>query len=119
MKIPAATFQRLVQGAIKDLPNANGYIDGLVTVRETWEARLKAVEKLLQCLSEAKLTVNLTKSEFGQSQVVYLRHVIGQGEVAPTDAKVQSILAFHPPSSKKALRGFLGMAGCYRIFYRN
>ena len=40
-------------------------------------------------LSRAKLTINLSKSEFGQVQVTYLGHVIGQGQVKPVGAKLE------------------------------
>ena len=119
MKNAPATFQRMIHGVIKDLPNTNAYIDDLVTGSDTWEDHLEAVGKLFQKLSDANLTVNLAKSEFGQAHVVYLGYVIGQGKVAPVDAKVQTILAFPAPSSKKALRRFLGMVGYYRKFCKN
>ncbi|MGL4482151.1 MAG: hypothetical protein ACRCTW_06455, partial [Lactococcus garvieae] len=69
--------------------------------------------------SEANLTVNLAKSEFGCAHVTYLGHVIGQGQVVPVDAKIQAVLAFPVPTNKKALRRFLGMVGYYRKFCKN
>ena len=65
------------------------------------------------------LTINLSKSEFGQAQVTYLGHVVGLGEVKPVSAKVEAIANFPPPESKKQLMRFLGMAGYYRRFYPN
>ena len=62
------------------------------------------------------LTINLSKSEFGQAQVTYLGHVVGQGEVKPVSAKVEAIANFPRPESKKQLMSFLGMAGYYRRF---
>jgi hypothetical protein len=119
MKNAPATFQRMIQSVIQDLPNTNAYIDDLVMGSDSWEAHLDDLEKLFQRLSGAKLTVNLAKSEFGQAHVVYLSYVIGQGKLAPVDAKVQAILAFPPPNGKKALKRFLGMIGYYRKFCKN
>ena len=65
------------------------------------------------------LTINLSKSEFGQAQVTYLGHVVGQGEVKPVSAKVEAIANFPRPESKKQLMSFLGMAGYYRRFCPN
>ena len=65
------------------------------------------------------LTINLSKSEFGQAQVTYLGHVVGQGEVKPVSAKVEAIASFPRPESKKQLMRFLGMAGYYRRFCPN
>ena len=119
MKNAPATFQRMIHSIIKDLPNTNAYIDDLVTGSDSWEAHLEAVEALFKKLSEARLTVNLAKSEFGQAHVVYLGYVIGQGKVAPVDGKIQTIMSFPQPTGKKALRRFLGMAGYYRKFCKN
>jgi len=119
MKNAPATFQRMIQSVIRGLPNTNAYIDDLVTGSETWQEHLQAVENLFERLSKANLTVNLSKSEFGCATVTYLGYVVGQGKVAPMDAKVQTILAFPVPTSKKALRRYLGMVGYYRKFCKN
>ena len=48
----------------------------------------------------------------------YLGHV-GQGQVRPLDAKIQTITKFPIPTSRKELARFLGMAGYYRNFCLN
>ena len=70
-------------------------------------------------MREAKLTINLMKSEFGKATVKYLGHIVGQGQVRPLDAKVQTIAKFPIPTSRKELARFLGMAGYYRNFCLN
>ena len=65
------------------------------------------------------LTINIPKSEFGQAQVTYLGHIVGQGEVKPVSAKVEAIAHFPQPESKKQLLRFLGMAKYYRRFCPN
>ena len=72
-------------------------------------------------LSEAKLTVNLTKSEFCHANLTFLGHMVGQGWVKPVEAKVEAISDFPVPSGKTQLMRFLGMAGytCNRKFCYN
>ena len=72
-------------------------------------------------MREAKLTINLMKSEFGKATVKYLGHIVGQGQVRPLDAKIQTIVKYPIPTSRKELARFLGMAGYYRnfCFFRN
>ena len=48
----------------------------------------------------------------------YLGHIVGQGQVRPLDAKIQTIAKFPIPSRKELAR-FLGMAGYYRNFCLN
>ena len=51
--------------------------------------------------------------------MIYLGYVVGQGNIAPIEAKVKAIIELPVPSSKKALMRFLGMAGYYRKFCKN
>ena len=59
------------------------------------------------------------KSEFGKATVKYLGHIVGQGQVRPLNAKIQTIVKFPIPKSWKELARFLGMAGYYRNFCLN
>jgi hypothetical protein len=67
-------------------------------------------------LSAANLTINLAKCEFGQAKVVYLGKVVGGGEVRPVHSKVEAILKYPAPTTRRELRRFLGMVGYYRSF---
>lgn len=70
-------------------------------------------------LKEASLTLNLAKREFGKAIVTYLGKQVGQGQVRPVTAKVQAILDFPVPETRRQLRRFLGMCGYYRGFCKN
>ena len=119
MKNAPATFQRMMQNVIRDLPNTYAYIDDIVTGNDDWDEHLESVGKLFQKLSEATLNVNLAKSEFACGTITYLGYVVGQGKVAPVEAKIQAINSFPVPTGKKAVRRLLGMAGYYRKFCKN
>ena len=70
-------------------------------------------------MREAKLIINLMKSEFGKATVKYLGHTIGQGQVRALGAKIQTIAKFPIPTSWKEVARFLGMARYYRKFCLN
>ena len=53
------------------------------------------------------------------STVTFLGHLVGQGQVKPLEAKVNSISEFPMPKCKRHLMRFLGMAGYYRKFCKN
>ncbi|KAF2303720.1 hypothetical protein GH714_021460 [Hevea brasiliensis] len=59
-----------------------------------------------------------SKFSFGEEQVAYLCHVISVAGVAVDTSKISAILHW-PPTSIKALRGFLGLAGYYQKFICN
>ncbi|XP_062907390.1 HSPB1-associated protein 1 homolog isoform X4 [Mobula hypostoma] len=119
MKNAPGTFPRMIKSVIKGLKNTEAYIDDLVVWSDMWEEHIVAVGELFKRLSEANLTVNLAKSEFSHAQVTYLGYVVGQGQLAPLQAKVQAISKVPIPTDKRALRRFLGMVGYYRKFCKN
>jgi len=119
MKNSPATFQRLINRITENFEGCEAYIDDIVVFGSTWEQHLQRVRELFHRLRAANLTVNLVKSEFGHAHVTYLGHVVGQGQVKPVDAKVEAIIKYPTPTTRKELMRFLGMAGYYRKFCRN
>ena len=59
------------------------------------------------------------KSEFGCVKVRYLSYIVGQGKVRPVNAKVEAIVEFPVPTSRREVMRFLGMADYYRKFCKN
>ena len=119
MKNSPATFQRLVNRVIAGLKGCDAYIDDIIIVSDSFEEHLSIIRDFFQRVSEAKLTINLVKSDFCQATVVYLGHVVGQGQVKPIDVKVKVITEFPEPTTRRQLMRFLGMAGYYRKFCKN
>ena len=95
------------------------YIDDVVIYSDNWSDHIRQIKRFFQIMQEAKLTINLMKSEFGKATVKYLGHIVGQGKVRLLDAKIQTIAKFPIPTSRKELARFLGMAGYYRNFCLN
>ena len=119
MKNSPATFQRLVNIVISGLVGCDAYIDDAIIHSDTFEEHLQNIRAFFDRLTDAKLTVNLAKSEFCHATVTFLGHVVGQGQVKPIDCKVQAISEFPEPTCKRQLMRFLGMAGYYRKFCNN
>lgn len=119
MKNAPATFQRLMNTVTAGLKNVVTYIDDVVVYSETWSEHISYIEHLFERLGSAQLVVNLSKCEFGKGQVTYLGHQVGSGAVLPKSAKVQAILDFPPPQTRRQLMRILGMCGFYRRFVPN
>ena len=119
MKNAPATFQRMVNKLVRDIDGCEGYIDDVVIFSDNWSDHIRQIERFFQIMRDAKLTINLMKSEFGKATVKYLGHIVGQGQVRPLDAKIQTIVKYPIPTSRKELARFLGMAGYYRNFCLN
>lgn len=114
-----ATFQRLVNTVLRGVSHCNAYLDDLIVHTSTWEEHMATLTQVFARLAQASLTLNLAKCEFGKATVVYLGREVGQGQVRPVEAKVTAIASCAPPSTRRELRRFLGMAGYYRSFCRN
>ena len=119
MKNVPATFQRMIHRVIDGLEGCKGYIDDIIVFSDSWEQHLQQVKAFLTRLRQARLTVNLSKSEFGKACVTYLGYVVGQGKIRPINAKVEAIVSFPVPTNKNQLMRFLGMVGYYRKFCKN
>ncbi|CAL9695804.1 unnamed protein product [Knipowitschia caucasica] len=119
MRNAPASFQRLVNTVLSGLSNCNAYLDDLILHSATWEEHMSILTKVFSRLAQASLTVNLAKCEFGRATVTYLGREVGEGQVRPVEAKVAAILACPSPTTRRALRRFLGMAGYYRSFCPN
>ena len=76
MKNAAATFQGMVNHIVADIEGCEAYVDDLIVYSQTWEQHIGQLRRLFGKLSEAKLTVNLVKSEFCQANVVYTIFVL-------------------------------------------
>ena len=93
---------------ISDLDECKAYIDNAIIYSEVWDQHLQTIRTFFDRLSHAKLTVNLAKSEFCHANLMFLGHIVGQGQVKPVEAKVEAISDFPVPTGKRQLMHFLG-----------
>ena len=114
-----ATFQRLMGLVLQGLEVVHCYLADIVVTSGSWAEPLTRLEALFLRLDAANLIINLTKSEFGHAQLEFLGHVVGQGLVAPVQAKIDAVQKFPTSTDKKAVMRFLGFCGYYRHFCRN
>ena len=112
-----AIFQRMMDQILQNSSDyAAAYLDDVVVHSTTWEDHIRHLRDVLQKLREAGLTVKPKKCQFALHSCSYLGHVVGNGEVHPEDSKIQGVLNFSTPTTKKQVRSFLGLTGYYRKF---
>ena len=119
LKALKCCLERLVNSLIFGLDGCKAYIDDAIIYSEEWKQHLEIIREFFKRLSDAKLTINLLKSEFCHANLTFLGHIVGQGQVRPVEAKVEAISDFPVPTGKRQLMRFLGMAGYYRKFCNN
>jgi hypothetical protein len=67
-------------------------------------------------LREYELYVKREKCEFAKAEIMFLGHLIGEGQVKMDPRKIQAIVEWTTPKSVPELRSFLGLANYYRRF---
>ena len=100
---------------VGDVPNCVAYLDDLVVHSNTWTDHVSSLRVVFERLAKASLTLNLAKCEFRKATVTYLGKEVGRGQVRTLSSRVDAIASFPPPSTRRELRRFLGMAGYYEF----
>lgn len=95
------------------------FFDDMLVYAGTWEELLGKIEKILQLLKDAGLTLNLDKCKFGLESVSYLGMIIGKDGLGPGENKVKAISQFPTPRNIHEARRFHGMASYFRRFIPN
>lgn len=68
---------------------------------------------------EAKLKIQLDKSEFLRKEVEFLGHVVTTDGVKPNPKKLIAIKNYPLPKTARDIKSFLGLVGYYRRFIRD
>ena len=93
-----ATFQRMMDKLLWDVGEyAAAYVDDVVIHSTSWSEHLQHIQRILQKLREAGLTVKPRKCQFGMIRCSYLGHVVGNGEVRPEQCKLEAVENFPIP----------------------
>ena len=69
MKNAPATFQRMVNKLVRNIDGCEGYIDDVVIYSDNWSDHIRQIKHFFQIMREAKLTIDLMKSEFSKATV--------------------------------------------------
>ncbi|XP_071944659.1 uncharacterized protein [Antedon mediterranea] len=115
-----ATFQRMMDQLLRKKESyAAAYMDDLVIFSPDWESHIHHLRDIFQTLKQANLTVKPAKCSFAHSKVHYLGYVVGEGMIRPQKTKVEAVVQWEKPKTKKDVKSFLGLTGYYRKFIPN
>ncbi|UYV65430.1 hypothetical protein LAZ67_3004353 [Cordylochernes scorpioides] len=103
-----ATFQRFIHEVLRGLDFTFPYLDDILVASETHEEHETHLKLVLDKLQNYGLRINIAKSILGVDQLEFLGHWITNGGSQPLPSKVQTILDYKLPTTKRELRTFLG-----------
>lgn len=95
------------------------YLDDIIIVSQTFQEHVTLLHRVLQKLQDANLTINLSKCQFFRKELRYLGYLVDDQGLRTDPAKVEAILNFPTPTTKKEVKRFLGTASWYRRFVPN
>ena len=115
-----ATFQRLMEKTLKDLPNCFAYLDDIIIYSSgTVEDHLSKLESVFSRLLEYGLKLKPSKCHLLLKKVKYLGHVVSENGVEADPDKVEAVAKWPLPETVQELRQALGFFGYYRRFVKD
>lgn len=95
------------------------YLDDIIIISKTFDEHIVLLDKVLQKLTNAKITINYPKCSFFMKELKYLGYVVNEQGLQTDPDKVKAILDIQPPSTSREVKRFLGTASWYRRFVPN
>ena len=90
----------------------------MILYSTTWAHHLEQIKELFTRLAAAKLTVNLSKCEFGKARVTYLGKIVGGGQVRPLQPRSKPYVIFLFRVHAGNFGGFLGWQVTTELFVK-
>ena len=95
------------------------YFDDLFIYSDNLGDHLKHLRKVFEILRKHKLYIKPSKLLLGQSEIPALGDIVSGTSARPDPAKTEGIKNYAKPSTKKQLRGFLGLCSYLRRYIPN
>ncbi len=116
-----AVFQALVNDVLRDMVDQfiYVYLDDILIFSRSLQEHVQHVRVVLQRLLDNGLFVKADKCIFHAQSVPFLGYIVLSVGMRMDPDKVQAVVDWPTPDSRKALQRFLGFANFYRRFIRN
>ncbi|KXJ82633.1 hypothetical protein RP20_CCG012365 [Aedes albopictus] len=92
------------------------YLDDIVICSRTFEEHLRVLEEVARRLRAANLTISAEKSKFCREEIKYLGYVLNEKGWQVDNEKVECIVRFPVPESRRDVQRFIGLCNWYRRF---
>jgi hypothetical protein len=113
-----STFMRLMNEVLKDFIGkfVIVYLDDILISSKTEAEHLKHLVAVMRRLRQDKLLINMKKSSFMRTELIYLGFFISANELKMDPEKIKVIKDWPSPKSVFEVRSFHGLASFYRKF---
>ena len=108
-----------MEGLLQDIPGVIVYLDDELVTGLNKEEHLKNLDKVMDRLKSAGVTLKQPKCIFLAPSVEYLGHIIDKDGLHPAPEKVRAIHDIPEPRNLSELKSFLGLINYYSKFMSN
>jgi hypothetical protein len=121
LKNASSTFMRLMNEVLREFIGkfVVVYLDDILIFSKTRAEHLKHLAIVMRKLQQEKLLINMKKSSFMKTELLYLGFFILANELKMDPSKVEVIKNWPSPRNVFEVRSFHGLASFYRKFIRN
>lgn len=112
----AQTMQRHMHEVFRGLDFVLAYIDDTIIASNNIEEHKRHINIVFECLRQHGLAINVSKCNFGKTEVRFLGHLITPNGITPLPEKVDVIKNFEQPKTASELKRFLQSINFYRRF---
>ena len=116
LKNSAQAFQRLIDTVCQGLDFTFAYLDDILVYSQSKDEHFRHLRILFQRLERHGMIINVSKCQFGLSEIDFLGHRVTANNIAPLPEKVAAIENFGQPTTIKGLQTFVGMVNFYHRF---
>jgi hypothetical protein len=115
------TFMRLMNEVLKNFIGKFFivYLDDILIFNKTKVEHLKHLAAVMRRLQQEKMLINVNKSSFMRTKIIYLGFFISVNELKMDPEKVYAIKNWPSPKSVFEVRSFHGLASFYKKFIQN
>ena len=103
LKNAAQSFQRLMDGILRDVPFAFVYLDDILVARHSPQEHHQHLQQLFTLLSSNGLVINKAKCVFGDDEIDFLGHHVSAAEITPLPDRIAALQNSSAPRDRTSL----------------
>jgi transposase InsO family protein len=118
LKNSPSAYQRMMDEVFKNQLDKSVivYVDDILVYSLDLETHITHLKEVAALLDRNGLQINLRKSKFALSEVLYCGYIVGDGCIRMDPNKIAVMRSWPVPQNPTDVRSFLGFTGFYRQF---
>lgn len=114
-----SAFSEVMVKVTSGIPGCFVLLDDVLLIATSFEEHQEQIKKLLQSCMEWGITLKPSKTHICKDEIDYLGFKLSKDGIEPLKSKVDPILNYPAPTTRKQMRRFVGMCVFYARFVRD